>query len=248
MCRAIGSTRIITDEQGSEEMLESKWERYGAASGFAMVLLGAAATVFERAPVTAADFAANRTALLTQSMLFLGGAAVSLWFLGSLRTFLLHAEGGTGRLSTVAFGSGVAWATLNMLAQAFQVGVASDPAGQAQTALITTMGAVFTIANLPLAVMLVAIAIVSLRHRAFPTWLGWIAVLAAGAQALLWSSTVVDSGPLASDSWLSFALYPFFLIWLIPATAIMVRRAGHPRAGVPDTPHALADSPRVSST
>lgn len=68
-------------------MTESTWERYGAASGFAMVVLGAAATVFERAPVTAADFAANRAALLTQSMLFLAGAAVTVWFLGSLRTF-----------------------------------------------------------------------------------------------------------------------------------------------------------------
>jgi hypothetical protein len=26
--------------------------------------------------------------------------------------------------------------------------------------------------------------------------------------------------------WLSFALYPFFLIWLVPATVIMMKRAG----------------------
>jgi hypothetical protein len=93
---------------------------------------------------------------------------------------------------------------------------------------------VFTIANLPLAVMLVAVAIVSLRHRAFPRWLGWLAVVAAGAQAMLWLATVVESGPLASDGWLSFALYPFFMIWLVPATVIMVRGTGTPRATVPD--------------
>lgn len=40
-------------------MNERRWERYGAASGFAMVILGAAATVFERNPVSAADFAVN---------------------------------------------------------------------------------------------------------------------------------------------------------------------------------------------
>ena len=78
-------------------MNERKWERYGAASGFAMVVLGIAAMVFERAPVTATDFAANRTALLTQSMLFLARAAFSLWFVGSLRAYLLRFEGGTGR-------------------------------------------------------------------------------------------------------------------------------------------------------
>jgi hypothetical protein len=212
-------------------MNERDWERSGAASGFAMVILGAAATVFERAPVTAADFAANKTALLTQSMLFLAGAAVGLWFVGSLRTYLMRFEGGTGRLTAVAFGSGVAWITLNMAAQAFQVGVASDPKGEAQTALLETMTAVFTVANLPLAVMLVAVAVVSLRYRAFPLWLGWFAVVAAGAQALLWFATVIQSGPLASDGWLSFALYPFFLIWLIPATVIMMKRAGEPGTG-----------------
>lgn len=77
---------------------------------------------------------------------------------------------------------------------------------------------------------------VSLRHRAFPGWLGWIAVVAAGAQLLLWLSTVVDSGPLASDGWLSFALYPFFLVWLLPATVIMVKRAGKPGTAIANTP------------
>lgn len=220
-------------------MNEGQWERYGAASGFAMVVLGAAAAVFERAPVTAADFAVNRTALVTQSMLFLASAAVSVWFLGSLRTYLLRAEGATGRVSTVAFGAGIAWVTLNMLAQAFQIGVASDPQGEAQDALINTMSATFTIANLPLAVMLVAVAVVSLRHRAFPTWLGWLAVTAAAAHMLLWLSTAAQSGPLASDSVLSFVLYPFVLIWLVPATVIMVRRAGAPRANIPSTPEGL---------
>jgi hypothetical protein len=242
MCRA--STR---HEEG-QAMNESKWERYGAASGFAMVVLGAAATVFERAPVTAADFAANRTALLTQSMLFLAGAAISLWFIGSLRTHLLRAEGGTGRLATVAFGAGVAWATLNMLAQAFQVGAASDPKGEAQTALLKTMSAVFTVANLPLAVMLVAVAVVSLRYQTFPQWLGWVAVAAAGAQALLWSATVIQSGPLASDGWLSFALYPFFLIWLVPATVVMIKRAGAPGTIGKDTEQRFARARELAGT
>jgi hypothetical protein len=225
-------------------MDDNKWERYGAASGFAMVVLGASATLFERAPTTAADFAANRTALLTQSMLFLAGAAVSLWFVGSLRAYLLRFEGGMGRLSTVAFGAGVAWATLNMLAQAFQVGVASDAAGEAPAALIKSMSAVFTIANLPLAVMLVAVAVVSLRHRAFAAWLGWLAAVAAGAHTLLWVSTVVDAGPLASDGWLSFALYPFFLIWLIPATAIIVSGSRRPRASTSDTSQGFVEGTR----
>lgn len=165
-------------------------------------------------------------------MLFLAGTAFSLWFIGSLRTHLLRAEQGNGRLSSVAFGAGVAWAALNMLAQAFQIGVAGDPGGDAPIALLKTMNAVFTVANLPLAVMLAAVAVVSLRHHAFPVWLGWLAIVAAGAQALLWVATVVTNGPLAVGGWLNFVLYPFFLIWLLPATVIMVVRAGQPAVSV----------------
>jgi hypothetical protein len=55
-------------------------------------------------------------------------------------------------------------------------------------------------------------------------------------------ATVVESGPLASDGWLSFVLYPFFLIWLVPATVIMVRRTGSSHAIIQDTPQGLVDA------
>jgi hypothetical protein len=207
---------------------DKRWERYGAASGFAMVVISAAAMVFERTPQTAADFAAGRPALVTQSMLFVAGSAATLWFLGSLRSYLMRFEGGTARLTTVAFGAGMVWTALNITAQAFQIGAANDLRGEAPTSLLKTMNAMFTIANLPLAVMLAAVAVVSLRHRAMPTWLGWLAGAAATAQAVLWLSTAVASGPLASNGWLSFALYPIFVIWLVPATVVMIQRAGEP--------------------
>src|SRR5512132_3625248 len=108
--------------------------------------------------------------MLAQSMLFLAGAALYLWYLGSLRTHLHGAEGGTGRLSAVAFGAGTVWVGVNMVAQAFQIGLAADPAAGAPAALVGTMNAVFTIAALPLAMMMAAVATVSLRYRAFPAW------------------------------------------------------------------------------
>lgn len=220
-------------------MSERAWERAGAASGIAMVLFGAAAEVFERAPVTAADFAANRSALLTQSMLFLLGSAFALWFLGALRSHLLRYEGGSGTVSTIAFGAGVSWVVLNMMAQAFQVGLADDPSGDAPSVVLRIAIATFTIANLPLAVMLIAVAVVSLRLHAFPVWLGGIAGVAAIAHTVLFLATSIDSGPLAADGWLSFALYPFFLIWLVPTSVIMMRRAGGPQ---PIDPQPAADA------
>jgi len=57
---------------------------------------------------------------------------------------------------------------MNLLAQAFQVGLAGSPHdGQVPPALISTMDAVFILANVPLAIMLAAVAVVSLRTHAF---------------------------------------------------------------------------------
>jgi hypothetical protein len=55
-------------------MNETRWERWGAASGYGALLVGAAAVVFERGPVSASDpvgeiagyFADNREALRAQ--------------------------------------------------------------------------------------------------------------------------------------------------------------------------------------
>ena len=80
-------------------------DRWGAAAGFATLALVAAAMAFEHGgpPAGAPDtevavfFAAHASTLLVQSLLFLVGAALLLWFLGALRAVLAAAEGGTGR-------------------------------------------------------------------------------------------------------------------------------------------------------
>lgn len=215
--------------------MRTNWERWGAASGLAAFIVGVAAVVFERGPVSPDDtkatvinhYTENHSALLTQSMLFLAAAALYLWFLAALHAYQAKAEGGAGHMANLAFGAGITWVAINMTAQAFQVGLAEADHYGAEPALIATMNAVFTIAALPLAVMLAAVAVVTLRHHAFPVWLGWIAIVAAAAQLLLWWGTVAASGPLAPTGWLSYALYPSFLIWLIPACIVMIRRAAH---------------------
>ncbi len=233
-------------------MNETRWERWGAASGYAALLAGAAAVVFERGPVSASDptgeiaayFADNRGALRAQGLLFVIGAGFFLWFLGSLRSFLVRAEGGTGRLSAVAFGAGIASIVITVVALAFQIGLAMAPGGAVEPALVATMGAVFTVANLPLAVMLIAVAVVSFRTRAFPAWLGWLSVAAAAAQLAPSFGMILDSGPLAADGWLAaYVPYPLYVVWLAAATTAMIRRIGRPAQTVvvPDTPEELID-------
>lgn len=203
-------------------MSDSSWERWGAAGG-ALERGWPSANSPEQVAVFIVE---HRAAILGQSMLFLLSSAIYLWFLGSLRSFLIRAEGAPGRLSTVAFGAGLGWVILGMVAQAFQVGQTMAVEGGVQPALLWVMAATFAISNLPCAVMLAAVAVASLRHRAFPVWLGGISIAAAVAQLLLWCGTVVGSGPLAPNGWLTYLLYPMLLVWLVPTTVVMIRRLG----------------------
>ena len=213
-------------------MNETRSERWSAGSGLAAFVVGAVGGALERGWPSAGDpagvatfIATNRTAILAQSMAFVLSAGFYLWFFGSLRSFLSRREGGTGRLSTLAFGAGFVWAGLQMAAQAFQVGVAIAPVGGPEPTLLWTMAAMFSIANLPLAVMLFATALVTFRTHAFPIWLGWLSVVAAFAQMLLFAGTVVRSGPLAPNGWLTYALYPVIAVWLLPTTLVMIKQA-----------------------
>ncbi len=223
-------------------MNETRWQRWAAGSGFVALAFGAAAVALERPWPSTSDpnafptfLADNRGAILAQSMLFVISAGVFMWFLASLRSFLSEAEGATGQLSTLAFAAGMIGYGLNVVGQAPQITLTlPSAAGMAPgtAAVLTDLGWVMLIvANIPLAVMYFAVAVVSLRTRVFPVWLGCLAVV-AGAAAVLLSFAVVDpSGPLAPQGWASYLLYPASIVWLVPAATVMIRRIGrHPAA------------------
>jgi hypothetical protein len=217
-------------------------ERWAAASGYAAVVLGAGGVAFERRWPGAGDAGAfpvfiadNRGAIVAQSMLFVLGAGFFMWFLGSLRGFLVRAEGGVGRLSTVAFAAGMIGYGLSLVGQAPQITLALPAqAGMAPAtaAVLADLGYVMvTIANVPLAVMFAAVAVVSLRTRVFPAWLGWLAVFAAVAALVLSFAVVKPTGPLAPQGWASYVLYPASIVWLVPAVTVMIRRLGRTPSG-----------------
>lgn len=216
-------------------MNETGWERRGAASGLGAILTGAAAMLFERGTVSASDpiakvvayYTDNQGALRAQALLFVIGAGFFLWFLGCLRSFLARAEGGSARLSTVAMDAGVASTVVTLAAVAFQVGLVSAAQDTGQPALIGIMDTLFVVANLPLAVMLIAVAVLTFRTASFPAWLGWLAVLAAVTQMIPVCGIVLDGGPLAADGWLSAYLpYPLYALWLASAAVVTTLRIG----------------------
>ncbi len=109
-----------------------------------------------------------------------------IWFAGSVRSALIKGEGGTGRLSTVAFGGGVAAAAAMGISFTAVISAglrASAPGGITPIGAVTmfdfwgqVMGQMFAIS---LAVFIGATAVVSLRTGLFPAWFGWVSVLVA---------------------------------------------------------------------
>jgi hypothetical protein len=157
---------------------------------------------------------------------------VRIWFFGVLRTFLLQAEGGPAMLSTIAFGAGIVSAVIQMVFQGFQVALAvasNHPVEPTLAALFSNaILALSVIAYVPLAVLLTAVAVVSLRDHAFPAWLGWLSAFAAMAHVLMSIGLVVERGPLVPGGTLTYGLYAVSLLWLVATTTVMVVRSGRP--------------------
>jgi hypothetical protein len=217
-----------------------RWERWGAASGFVALALGVAGASFERGAPTvdapaaevAAYFAQYRTEMLVQSLLMVLGAGALLWFLGSLRSVLLRAEGGTGRLTGVAFGAGSVGFGLQAAIQAPQsaLAMASDGTLDPQlAAMMSDLGfALSVVAYVPVAVMLAAVAAVTLRTRALPVWIGWLSAITAATYLLLSAGIAVESGPLALGGWGTYVPYTLMVIWVASTTTAVILRLGGP--------------------
>jgi hypothetical protein len=127
-----------------------------------------------------------------QTTVFLGGylgsisAFFLIWFAGSVYSALREREGGTGRLSMVAFGGGVASGVALALGFTAIVAVvqrAGAEGGISPLEVVTIydlysqiLGFMFAVT---LAVFVGATAVVSLRTAMFPAWFGWVSALIA---------------------------------------------------------------------
>ena len=164
--------------------------------------------------------------LLAQSVPFVLSAGAYLWFFGSLRSVLMRAEGGTGTLSTIAFGAGIVSAGLQMILQCFQAALAVAASGMLERGVVALFGNLMSslsvIAYVPLGVMLAAVAAVSFMYRAFPPWLAWFSLAASLAHFVMTLGLIVENGPLVPGQVTTYALYAVALLWLIAFTTIMV--------------------------
>jgi hypothetical protein len=125
-------------------------------------------------------------------------AIFMIWFAGSVYSALREREGGTGRLSLVAFGGGVASGVV--LAAGFSFVMVSGARAEAgggispaeAVALYDLYSSVFAgMFNITMVVFIGATAAVSLRKAVFPAWFGWVSVLIAFGLLILFIGYIV---------------------------------------------------------
>jgi hypothetical protein len=134
-------------------------------------------------------------ALRAQAILFGLASALLLVFVGGLRAFLTRAEGQDPRLTPVVVAAGAVAAGLVLLRAAIvvaltalrgnEVGVHAQGSAWAARALFYLEGAVRDMVLFPFAVFLAAAAVVLLRTRVLPGWLGWVGAALASLVGVL---------------------------------------------------------------
>lgn len=189
--------------------------RLGAASGAAFVVL-----LFSAAG-TGSESVTALTIELIALVLFLP-------FLAYLYTVLRQAEGDHGWLATTLLTAGLVGLTIKIVSGGpAWVARAIDLDPPLRAALEHLNNVAFIVAMLPLAVMMAATAVLVVRTRVLPTWLGWLAALTA--PALLINGVMLDRdfGP-------AFLL---FLLWILLASVTLVLPSAttRTRRGTPQT-------------
>src|ERR687892_338136 len=171
-------------------MTDFRWERFGALAGIAYVVLFliAIAVSGEGAGDTNAEIAeyyadgGNRNKDIAGYFLLVAAALMFIWFLAYLRVRLLRTEAEPGRLSALAFGSGLASAVLLMAAASVFIAPAAAVDGaEADSGFVLdpntvqvlgSLGYGLFVASVMVASLLVfATSLLALRLLAFPRWM-----------------------------------------------------------------------------
>ena len=165
----------------------SKWERWAPLAGVLAVPFWVAGVIFvsakakgSKGPEILASYQQHSDGILVGALLWSIGVLLFIWFLGSLRSLLLAAEGSDGRLANLAYGGGLVASAIALLIPAVdEVGALNknDIDASGASVLHHFSDAFFVATEYALPILFFATAIVALRYAALPKWLGWLSVL-----------------------------------------------------------------------
>jgi hypothetical protein len=154
------------------------------------------------------------------------GALAFLWFLTRLRSDLRRAEGGTGALSSLAFGAGVAFAAVWLVSAVayawvpYAIELRDAPVTDPElVTMLPSLGRLLLLLGGGFTAILVVLAAAgaTLRTRVYPRWLGWLGVVAA---IVLLFDVIYAT------------IFPFW-IWVFAASIVMLRRRQEPVTTTP---------------
>jgi hypothetical protein len=210
-------------------MLSGSWARYAPLSGLLFVALGVVSIIVSGFDSVATDdttqevldfWSDNDGQQIASAILTALSMVPFLWFLGVLRSTLRLAEGGTGRLSATAYAGGIVLVGFALANSALQFAVADsvgDVPAEVTQALSVLYSDFFLGFPIGFGTLMLATALVLLRTRVLPTWLGWFALVL---------------GILAFFGPVGFFAFLVFLIWVAIASVVLYQR-GEPAATPP---------------
>lgn len=138
-------------------------------------------------------------------------------FLAYLWSVLREAEGEAGWLSATVFGAGLVDLTIKLGSAAPSIAAEQLEEGTPLDVALDDMNAAsFILSMLPLSVLTAAFAIVTLRTRVLPRWLGWMGAITSVTLLVNGMALEAEFGP-------AFLL---FLLWTAVTSVVLIRRAG----------------------
>jgi hypothetical protein len=202
-------------------------------SGVAPLLLGLAGLIvlegpadrpeLDQPPVMILDYFSGQDTVIIGSFLLMLAAMLFLWFAGCLRVALRSAEGGDGRLSTIAFGGGVAVAVFMLAMPAVNVcgALSADFLSVRQAQTLYLMGDAFLYpAAMAAAVMLGATTLVALRTGVLARWLAWPSLALALWLLVPPLGQSIDAAENPAP-WTGLAVLPLVLVWAAVTAVVL---------------------------
>ncbi len=222
----------------ASDITRRRHERLAAATGIVFVALQvpivailSGAPAIDDPPAVIRDYLVlDGGRILLATTLVTLAAFFFIWFLGSVYALLREAEGAAGRLSMVAVGAGLVTIALNVTAGLPAVALAwNDTAKAADPGLVQTVWTFNTLALVPIGAtagaFTLAVAVVILRTRALPTWLGGLGIVSTilGVASVFY---IVADGENTALGLVNLAGFLVGMLFILLLSILIVMRLG----------------------